>query len=59
MKKNYPNAGKKWTTEEDDKLEVLYCQKTKIIDICNILERSKTAILLRIEKLELREKYDI
>ena len=59
MKKNYPNAGKKWTTEEDDKLEVLYCEKTKIIDICNILERSKTAILLRIEKLELREKYDI
>ena len=59
MKKNYPNAGKKWTTEEEDKLEVLYCEKTKIIDICNILERSKTAILLRIEKLELREKYDI
>ena len=58
-KKNYPNNGKKWTTEEDDKLEVLYCEKTKIIDICNILERSKTAILLRIDKLELREKYDI
>lgn len=59
MKKNYPNTGKKWTTEEDDKLEALFKEKTKIIDICNTLERSKTAILLRIEKLELREKYDI
>ena len=59
MKKNYPNTGKKWTTEEDDKLEVLYCEKTKIVEICNILGRSKTGILLRIDKLELREKYDI
>lgn len=59
MKDTYPNAGKKWTTEEDNKLEVLYCEKTKIVEICNILGRSKTGILLRIEKLELREKYDI
>ncbi|MDO4880513.1 MAG: hypothetical protein Q3983_04465 [Capnocytophaga sp.] len=59
MRDTYPNTGKKWTTEEDDKLEVLYCEKTKIVEICNILERSKTAILLRIDKLELREKYDI
>ena len=59
MKESYPNTGKKWTTEEDNKLKNLYCEKTKIVEICNILERSKTAILLRIEKLELREKYDI
>lgn len=59
MKDTYPNAGKKWTTEEDDKLEVLYCEKTKIVEICNILGRSKTGILLRIGILELREKYDI
>ena len=54
MKESYPNTGKKWTTEENNKLKSLYCEKTKIVEICNILERSKTAILLRIEKLELR-----
>lgn len=59
IKESYPNVGKRWTAEEDDKLEVLYCEKTKIVEICSILERSKTSILSRIDKLELREKYDI
>lgn len=59
IKESYPNAGKRWTAEEDNELEALYCKKIKIAKLCGIFGRNRTAILLRIDKLELREKYDI
>jgi len=59
MRKKYPNILKKWREEEDDKLEYLYCERTTIKELCSIFGRNERAITYRIEKLELREKYDI
>ena len=46
-----------WTTEEDDKLEFLYCEGKKVNEMALILERKKGAIESRIKKMGLKEKY--
>jgi excinuclease UvrABC nuclease subunit len=46
-----------WTTEQDDQLEVLYSEGTKVKELAIILERSSGSIRSRIKKLELKEIY--
>lgn len=51
------NAYEKWTTEDDEKLEMLFCQGKSISELSEIFGRNKGAIYSRIKKLELNEKY--
>jgi F-box protein, helicase, 18 len=46
-----------WTTELDDELAVMYCEGVNIRDMSKHFGRSKGAIKLRIEKLELEDLY--
>lgn len=46
-----------WTKEQDDQLEVLYSERTKVKELTVILERSSGAIRSRIKKLGLKEIY--
>lgn len=58
IQKEHPNAYKPWSKEEDDRLEVLYCEGKTVKEICADLGRMKGAVYSRIKKLELREIYD-
>ncbi|WP_077402832.1 hypothetical protein [Cellulophaga omnivescoria] len=53
----HPNAYMKWTKDDDNKLESLFCQGKSIKELCEIFERNNGAIRSRIKKLELKEKY--
>jgi len=46
-----------WTAEDDDKLELLFCEGKKVKELAQIFERNEGAINSRIKKLELKEKY--
>lgn len=54
----HKNAYEKWTTEDDEKLELLFCEGKTVKELMGIFERHEGAIRSRIKKLELREKYD-
>jgi len=56
-RKQHRNAYKKWTLEEDEQLEVHFCDNFSINDLCAIFGRNQGAIKSRIEKLELEKKY--
>ncbi|MDE5487300.1 hypothetical protein [Elizabethkingia meningoseptica] len=51
------NAYQPWKQEDDDKLEVLFCEGKTIEELSTIFGRNNGAIRSRIDKLELREKY--
>ncbi|ASS50560.1 MAG: hypothetical protein A3D31_13430 [Candidatus Fluviicola riflensis] len=64
--KNYTKSGKqllkenayeKWTIEDDEKLETLFCEGKKVTELSEIFKRNDGAIRSRIKKLELKEKY--
>ena len=57
IRKAYKQAYLPWTKEDDDKLELLFCQGTKTRELSEIFGRNLGAINSRIEKLQLREKY--
>lgn len=57
IRKKHSNVYKKWTNEEDEMLEIHYCEKKSIEELCSIFGRNKGAILSRVEKLELKIKY--
>lgn len=57
-RKEHKNAYMRWSQEEDDQLEVSYCEKKNIQELCSIFGRNMGAIKARIEKLELNIKYD-
>ena len=57
FRKKYPNAYKIWTEEEDALLEKLWCDGAEMSEICRELKRNENGIIIRIEKLELQEKY--
>lgn len=59
IREKYPNAYKKWTQEEDDELEVLYCEGKSLKDLATHFGRKKGAITSRIQHLELDLKYSI
>lgn len=51
------NAFARWTKEDDQKLELLFCERKSIEELCDLFGRSSGGIYARIEKLELVEKY--
>ena len=51
------NAYLPWTNEDDNKLELFYCEGKTLNDLIEIFGRNKGAIESRIKKLELKEKY--
>jgi len=53
----HPQAYLPWSTEDDEKLEALFCEGKTVKELANIFERKAGAITSRIKKLELREKY--
>jgi hypothetical protein len=52
-----PNAYAKWSNEDDDRLEQLYCQGSSVGELTKLLGRNRGAIESRIKKLELKDKY--
>lgn len=46
-----------WSVEDDERLEVLFCEGRSIRDLAEAFERNEGAISSRIKKLELKEKY--
>jgi hypothetical protein len=52
------NAYMPWSKEDDDKLELLFCEKKSIKELSEIFCRNSGAIRSRIKKLELEEKYN-
>lgn len=56
-RKEHKNAYMKWSQDEDCQLEINYCEKKSIIELCSIFGRNEGAIKSRIDKLELNKKY--
>lgn len=54
----HKNAYERWSTEDNEKLELLFCQGKTIKELSVIFARNEGAIESRIKKLELREKYE-
>jgi hypothetical protein len=52
----YPNSGKKWTREDEEKLEFLYKAGKTVEDLTEIFGRKQKGIESRLEKLGLTEK---
>ncbi|MEO4005352.1 hypothetical protein [Flavobacterium sp. CAU 1735] len=50
------NAYMKWTKDDDEKLEQLFCEGKSIKELCEIFGRNNGAIKSRINKLELYQK---
>ena len=56
-RKEHKNAYLKWTKEDDERLEILFCEGRTVKELCEIFERNNGSIRSRIKKLELKEKY--
>jgi predicted DNA-binding protein YlxM (UPF0122 family) len=57
VRKKHANAYKPWTPEQDDELTAMYCEDAGIKEMAEHFGRNKGAVLSRIKKLELEEKY--
>lgn len=57
IRKTHQNAYMSWTEDEDNRLELLFCEGKKSKELAQIFGRKEGAISSRIKKLELREKY--
>lgn len=57
IREQHPQAYLPWSTEDDEKLEGLFCEGKTVKELANIFERKAGAITSRIKKLELKEKY--
>ncbi|MBU2527571.1 MAG: PUR family DNA/RNA-binding protein [Bacteroidetes bacterium] len=56
-RKTHRNAYQPWTDEDDNRLELLYCEGKSVTDLSKEFGRNNGAIQSRIKKLELKEKY--
>jgi len=56
-RKTNPNAYQPWTDEDDNRLELLYCEGKSTKELSELFGRNNGAIRSRIKKLELKEKY--
>ncbi|SDC85366.1 DUF3276 family protein [Williamwhitmania taraxaci] len=56
-RKKHPNAYRSWAIEDDQQLELLYCEGKNVKELSQLFGRNTGAINARIEKLELKEKY--
>lgn len=54
---DYPKAYMPWTREDDDRLELLFCEGKTTKELAEIFQRNEGAIRARVKKLELEEKY--
>jgi|GEM_PF-1352540 len=52
----HKNAYERWTTEDDEKLELLFCGGKTIKELSTIFARNEGAIMARIKKLELGDR---
>lgn len=57
IRKTHKQAYQPWTQEDDEKLELLFCEGEKVKELAHIFARKEGAITSRIKKLELKEKY--
>jgi hypothetical protein len=57
IRETHKNAYLPWTAKDDHKLELLFCEGKKVKELAKIFGRKDGAILARIKKLELKEKY--
>jgi len=57
IRKTNPKAYARWTEEDDNRLELLYCEGKSTAELSKIFERNRGAVTSRIKKLELKEKY--
>lgn len=57
IRATYPNAYNRWTQEDDEKLEFMYCEGKKIKLMSELFGRQPSAIRSRIEKLDFENKY--
>src|SRR5690606_18846544 len=51
----FPNAYAKWIAEDDERLEILFCEGKSVKEISAFFHRKPGAIRSRIRKLELKE----
>lgn len=57
QRQSYKNAYSKWTEEDDERLEKLFCEGLSVSELGKVFGRNNGAIRSRINKLELQEKY--
>ena len=57
IRETHQQAYLHWTAEDDNKLELLFCEGKKVKELAEIFGRNIGAINSRIKKLELKEKY--
>ena len=57
IRETHQQAYLPWTAEDDNKLELLFCEGKKVKELAEIFGRNTGAINSRIKKLELKEKY--
>ncbi|MDO8898779.1 MAG: DUF3276 family protein [Bacteroidales bacterium] len=58
IREKHKHAYLPWTPEDDNQLELLFCEGKKVKELAQIFGRNDGAISSRIKKLELKEKYD-
>jgi DNA helicase IV len=57
IRKTHTHAYQPWTKQDDEKLELLFCQGKSSDELSKIFGRNLGGINARIEKLQLKEKY--
>ena len=57
IRETHKQAYLPWTEEDDNKLELLFCEGKKAKELAEIFGRNIVAINSRIKKLELKDKY--
>lgn len=56
-RQEFPNAYNQWSADDDAELEHLWCKGATVDELASHFQRKRGAILSRIKKLELEEKY--
>ena len=56
-RQEFPNAYNQWSADDEAELEHLWCKGTTVDELALHFQRKRGAILSRIKKLELEEKY--
>jgi F-box protein, helicase, 18 len=58
VRESYKDAYKPWTDDQDDELTDMYINKKTLKEMAEYFGRTKGAIMSRIKRLDLSEKYD-
>jgi DNA-directed RNA polymerase specialized sigma24 family protein len=58
IRQTHSQAYMPWSKDEDDKLELLFCEGKTSKELAQLFQRNVGAINSRIKKLGLREKYE-